>query len=341
MVMEARRLVDEDQIPLNQETVQALNAFGYDEAAQLIYGMHYSEWKTRYQKKATPEKLAAYDASQPIHAQHDKNKLAKRVEEGVSVTTSSTASMTPAVAAATATTANTLLSNVCCQDVEEKAVTSAKTMSPPTTSTAATTKTSVAATSVANLPMTFTTPITVAVVTVSDRASQGVYEDLSGPAVRQTLQQLVHSNNNLIFVPTKIVPDNVTDIVSTLTELANHSTHKVDVILTTGGTGVSPRDVTPEATRQVLTTECSSLMQYVTTQCATLYNPLASLTRGTAGIIKSNANNSNKDDQHYVMVCNLPGNPKAVQEILPLLWPLLLHAVQDLQVTTNEAATEK
>ena len=80
---------------------------------------------------------------------------------------------------------------------------------------------------------------------------------------------------------------------------------------------MSARDVTPEATRAVLTLECAGLMHFVTSECSQ-QQPLASLSRGTAGI------------RNHTVIANLPGNPKGVAEVVPLLLPLLVHAVADL-----------
>jgi molybdenum cofactor synthesis domain-containing protein len=112
-----------------------------------------------------------------------------------------------------------------------------------------------------------------------------------------------------------IVPDDTDAIQCKLREWSDQG---VALILTTGGTGMSPRDVTPEATRAVLDLECAGLMSFVTTECAH-QQPLASLSRGTAGV------------RGQTLIANLPGNPKGVGEVVPLLLPLLLHAVADLQ----------
>lgn len=242
--------------------------------------MAYGDWKDRYQKKATPEQLKAFQENTEIQAKHDKELLKPR-----------TADRPP------------LLSNVCCQDEEvvaqkpDKNARAIVSFQPPA------------------LPETLPSPLTIAVLTVSDRASKNEYSsgDLSGPAVVTAVQKILPL---AAAFTTAIVPDEWTAIQSQLQGWCDDD--KVHVILTTGGTGFSPRDVTPEATRAVLEQECPGLLPFCTTECSRL-QPLASLSRGTAGYRKKTA------------VANLPGNPKAVSEIIPILFPLLLHGVVDLQ----------
>lgn len=110
LVVEARRLSDglksqnsdDEQV---KKTIQALNALGYEEAAEYVYGMTYGDWKKRYAKKATDAVMEKYNASKSIHATHDKDLLAVKGEKPV----------TPAHKEASSPT---LLSNVCCQDPE-------------------------------------------------------------------------------------------------------------------------------------------------------------------------------------------------------------------------------
>lgn len=163
----------------------------------------------------------------------------------------------------------------------------------------------------------------VAVLTVSDRAFKNEYAtgDLSGPAVQEAVQSCLGSlqspdAKSVVgrVEEVVIVPDEVQAIVDKIQELAG----RVDLVLTTGGTGFAPRDVTPEATRQAVDRECPGLMAFVTNEC-TSQQPLASLSRGTAGI------------RGKCLVANLPGNPKGVGEIVPVLLPLALHAIQDLK----------
>ena len=239
-----------DQKEVEESLEPALNALGYPEAAQHVYGMTYGDWKDRYQKKATPEQLKAFQENTEIQAKHDKELLKPRT-----------------------TDRPPLLSNVCCQDEEvvaqepDKNSLTSVSFQPPA------------------LPETLPSPLTIAVLTVSDRASKNEYSsgDLSGPAVVTAVQKILP----LAAFTTAIVPDESTAIQSQLQGWCDDD--KIHVILSTGGTGFSLRNVTREATRAVLEQECPGLLAVCTTECSRL-QPMASLSR----------------------VANLPGNPKAV-----------------------------
>jgi molybdopterin adenylyltransferase len=112
-----------------------------------------------------------------------------------------------------------------------------------------------------------------------------------------------------------LVPDEIEAIQSKLRECADAG---VDLVLTTGGTGFAARDVTPEATMAVVDRECHGLMAFVTTECSKAQS-LASLSRGTAGVLRS------------TMICNLPGNPKGVDEVVPILLPIVIHGIYEMQ----------
>ena len=281
---------------------QALDAMGYDEAAQYVYGMHYGDWKKRHAKKASEETMQKYNDSKALWATHDKDLLTKRSEMPP---TEKLGAMygKPNVS----TTTSVLLSNVCCQDVDASA--------PPVHKTSRTRE----------LPS-YQPPLppngafTLGILTVSDRASSGEYDtgDLSGPAVKEAVESLVASYGEKVRIrstATAIVPDDVDAIQSKLKEWADNS--RLQIILTTGGTGFSARDVTPEATNLVVDRVCEGLVTFCILESAKM-QPLASLSRGTAGIRGS------------TLIVNLPGNPKGVQEIIPVLLPLVLHAVAQL-----------
>ena len=104
MVVEARKMADGSENDPN--VVKALNALGYEEAAQHVYGMTYAQWKARHQKKATNEQMERYKASEAIQAKHDKQLLATRGEKP------------PLPSAGSTDKATTVLSNVCCQDID-------------------------------------------------------------------------------------------------------------------------------------------------------------------------------------------------------------------------------
>jgi len=289
----------------DSQVEKALNAMGYEEAAQHVYGMTYGQWKKQHQKKATDEQMKLYNTSKPLHAVHDKGLLETRAEKPVTNAekTASERSMEQS-----GQFNDALLSNVCCQDVEEVAKGTKAPICAPSTKDAR------------SVPPFQPPPIPpmkgslkVGILTVSDRASTNQYEtgDLSGPAVAKAVENVTKD-----FEPAfAIVPDDLEAIQSKLSAWCKAG---VDMILTTGGTGMSPRDVTPEATRASLDQECAGLMSFVTNECSR-QQPLASLSRGTAGICGR------------TVIANLPGNPKGVGEVVPVLLPLLMHALFDLQ----------
>jgi molybdopterin adenylyltransferase len=322
MVMEARNLSGEH----DKQQQQALDALGYDEAAQYVYGCDYGDWKKKHAKKASDEQMQKYNHSKPLHSVFDKKMLATKAEKPASPLFTKEASALVTSSGAAAAAKPSLLSNVCCQDVDDETPAHPPVVSQPS-----------AAKKARRLPPFLPPPppsggmqLTVAIVTVSDRAFKNEYEsgDLSGPAVQQAVRETVDkmnsaSSNNIKSTVTCtvndifIVPDDINQIQAKLKELAN-STDGIDLILTTGGTGFAARDVTPEATLAIVDRECSGLMAFVTTECSK-DQPLASLSRGTAGVLGT------------TMVCNLPGNPKGVVEIIPILLPLVVYGIRDLQ----------
>lgn len=149
-----------------------------------------------------------------------------------------------------------------------------------------------------------------AVLTVSDRSSRGERPDTSGPILVELLQ-----NAGYEIVHTAIVPDEREMIEKTLKDIADQ--HAADLILTTGGTGFSPRDVTPEATLAVcdrLTPGIPEAMRYASLQIT----PRAMLSRAQAGIRKQ------------TLIVNLPGSPKAARENLESILPSLSHGLEML-----------
>ncbi len=149
----------------------------------------------------------------------------------------------------------------------------------------------------------------IGILTISDRASRGEYEDKSGPALRELVQKHFGEDVDLTY----IVPDEFMEIKRALLKWCDDA--KLDLILTTGGTGFAPRDVTPEATRAVLEKEASGLVQAMI--AASLdKTPHAMLTRMAAGI------------RGQTIIVNLPGSPKAACENLSVILPALPHAVE-------------
>ncbi len=152
----------------------------------------------------------------------------------------------------------------------------------------------------------------IGILTISDRAARGEYEDQSGPALREMVQKHFGEDVDL----THIVPDEFIEIKRALLKWCDDA--KLDLILTTGGTGFAARDVTPEATRAVLEKEAPGLVQAMI--AASLQKtPHAMLTRMAAGI------------RGQTLVVNLPGSPKAACENLAVILPALAHAIELLR----------
>ena len=151
-------------------------------------------------------------------------------------------------------------------------------------------------------------PIRAGVITVSDKGYAGGREDASGPLLARLLQKI-----DVEVVHQTIVPDEHAEIAGALTRLADEL--QVDVVVTTGGTGPAPRDVTPEATLAVIDREMPGLAEVLRAE-GYRKTPLAVLSRGVAGI------------RGRTIIINLPGNPKAVREGMETLSSILPHAVQ-------------
>jgi len=154
---------------------------------------------------------------------------------------------------------------------------------------------------------------TVAVLTVSDRCFRGETEDTSGPALVAIAEQRLDAD----VVITACVPDD-------LDHIADHLRHwaavepKPDLILTTGGTGLAPRDVTPEATRQVIQREHPGLTQLMHLRCYEK-TPRTFLSRGVAGAVDR------------TLIINLPGSKRGATESLEALLDVLPHAIDILR----------
>jgi molybdopterin adenylyltransferase len=152
-----------------------------------------------------------------------------------------------------------------------------------------------------------------AVLTVSDSASAGTRSDLSGPAVKELLQQ-----NHFVVEKIEIVLDEQKVIEAALRRL----TASTPLVITTGGTGIAVRDVTPEATRAVCTRLVEGIAERMRSEGAKK-TPLAALSRGVCGICGTS------------LVINLPGSPKAAVESLQAVIELLPHALELLQGNTS------
>jgi molybdopterin adenylyltransferase len=148
--------------------------------------------------------------------------------------------------------------------------------------------------------------VKVVVITISDRASRGEYEDASGPEIAKEVRNRFAD----AAVTRRIVPDEQPRILAALEESSG-----VDFILTTGGTGISPRDVTPEATRRFVEKELPGISECLRAQ-SYAETPSAMLSRGVAGIKGS------------TIVVNFPGSLSAVRLCMRVLGPVMEHALR-------------
>jgi molybdenum cofactor synthesis domain-containing protein len=158
----------------------------------------------------------------------------------------------------------------------------------------------------------------VGIITVSDRSFQGEREDASGPALEQQIRDQGWKVTRM-----KIIPDDQYAIQSLLTEWADDSS--LDLILSTGGTGFSPRDVTPEATLAIIDRNAPGLAEAMRAASLNI-TPYAMLSRAIAGIRKR------------TLIVNLPGSPKGAVENLAVILPVIPHAIQLLSNDPNSEA---
>uniref|UniRef100_A0A7C2I216 MogA/MoaB family molybdenum cofactor biosynthesis protein n=1 Tax=Ammonifex degensii TaxID=42838 RepID=A0A7C2I216_9THEO len=159
----------------------------------------------------------------------------------------------------------------------------------------------------------------VAVVTVSDKGAHGEREDLSG----QTVKELVEAQGWRVE-DSRIVSDDPEAVTETLLVLVKAG---IDLVLTTGGTGLGPRDNTPEATLAVIEREVPGLAEAMRLETFKV-SPRAILSRGVAGI------------RGKTLIVNLPGSPRAVQECLTVILPVLGHGLAVLTGRERECGKE-
>jgi len=157
------------------------------------------------------------------------------------------------------------------------------------------------------------------ILTLSDRSSRGERADLSGPALANLIQA-----EGWLLVKEALLPDEESAIRETLASWADSG--EMDVILTTGGTGFSPRDVTPEATRAIIDREAPGLAEAMRAASFKV-TPHAMLSRVVTGMRKK------------TLIVNLPGSPKGAVENLQVVVPVLPHAIQLLQGDPTSEST--
>jgi molybdopterin adenylyltransferase len=161
--------------------------------------------------------------------------------------------------------------------------------------------------------------IRTAIITLSDKGAAGKREDESGKVIRDMMTGIGSSVAHY-----EILPDEKTLIMEALSRLSDAGT--IDLILTTGGTGVSPRDVTPEATRAVIDRELPGMAEAMRAE-SMKKTPHAMISRAIAGI------------RNRTLIVNLPGSPRAVRENLGVLLPALQHAVDKIKGDPSECGS--
>jgi molybdopterin adenylyltransferase len=153
--------------------------------------------------------------------------------------------------------------------------------------------------------------IRTAIITLSDKGSKGEREDESGSAIREIVASI-----GADVLHYEVLPDERPLIVASLSRLADSGT--IDLIVTTGGTGVASRDVTPEATRDVIERELPGMAEAMRAE-SLKKTPHAMISRAVAGIRKQ------------TLIVNLPGSPRAVRENLAVILPALIHAIDKIK----------
>ncbi len=158
--------------------------------------------------------------------------------------------------------------------------------------------------------------ITAAIITLSDKGSRGEREDLGGPAIREIIEKIGASVEHY-----EIIPDEKELIKEKLIDYSA----KVDLIITTGGTGLSPRDVTPEATLEVIDREIPGIAEAMRME-GLKKTDRAMLSRAVAGVRGSS------------LIINLPGSPKAIREGLSAVAGVIPHAVEKIKGSMKDCA---
>ena len=159
---------------------------------------------------------------------------------------------------------------------------------------------------------------TAGIITASDKGSLGEREDLSGPAIKELLME-----NGYRVVSMKVLPDDEELLYEEMVRLCD--SENVDVVLTTGGTGFSPRDNTPEATLRAATKNAPGIAEAIRSYSLSI-TPRAMLSRGVSVM------------RNQSLIINLPGSPKAVKECLSYILPSLGHGIEIMRGLTGECS---
>lgn len=155
--------------------------------------------------------------------------------------------------------------------------------------------------------------IKVLVITLSDRASRGDYEDLSGPRIHDLVQKFLEAQRIKCSIKNVLIPDDK----EKLKEIINVSQSGFDIIFTTGGTGIGPRDITVDVIKPLLTKEIPGIMEFIRVRYG-LEKPAALLSRGIAGLLGN------------TLIYTLPGSARAVNEYMEEILKTLMHTFEML-----------
>ncbi len=161
--------------------------------------------------------------------------------------------------------------------------------------------------------------ITVGILTMSDKGSKGEREDISGLEIRRMVAEL-----GSVVKAYEVIPDEVPVIEERLKNFSDEL--KLDLVLTTGGTGVTPRDVTPEATFAIIERSLPGMSEVMRFE-SMKKTPYAMISRAVCGI------------RGTTLIINLPGSPKAVRENLAAVLPAIRHTVEKINGSTEDCAT--
>ncbi len=151
----------------------------------------------------------------------------------------------------------------------------------------------------------------VMVITLSDRASRGEYSDRSGPKIEQLLSAFFETEKWQFIFERKLIPDDAEDLQKLLSEAREL---QYDIVITTGGTGIGPRDITPDVVKPFLVKEIPGIMELIRFKYGSV-KPNALISRAIAGVMKS------------TIVYTLPGSVKAVEEYMTEITPTLRHSI--------------